>query len=253
MSILRRISERLRSITITNYLGYALGEVILVVIGILLALQINNWNEARKDKALEEVYYCKLLEDLNLDVALMNDLIKDNQLRIASANEMLVLIQTPHPDVRALMNAMRGSTSRTTYTFRASKAAFEDIQSSGHLSLLDAEIKDHLIRYYASMAGFENVVNVNSDASVNLYYYPERDMADIGWQYLPKLRMELDSTRVDLKKLDDPHYPSPAVRKQLTSDAIFYVGTNARKKELYNQMAEEIGRMQSILQQRCKR
>jgi hypothetical protein len=34
----------------TNYLKYAIGEIILVVIGILIALSINNWNEHRKDK-----------------------------------------------------------------------------------------------------------------------------------------------------------------------------------------------------------
>ncbi|NNC62889.1 MAG: hypothetical protein HKO11_11175, partial [Eudoraea sp.] len=37
----------------TKYLKYALGEIILVVIGILLALQINNWNEDRKSRNFE--------------------------------------------------------------------------------------------------------------------------------------------------------------------------------------------------------
>ena len=32
-----------------KYLKYAVGEILLVVIGILIALQINNWNEAKKD------------------------------------------------------------------------------------------------------------------------------------------------------------------------------------------------------------
>ena len=34
----------------TKYLKYAIGEIVLVVIGILIALQINNWNEQRKQK-----------------------------------------------------------------------------------------------------------------------------------------------------------------------------------------------------------
>jgi hypothetical protein len=33
-----------------TYLKYAIGEIVLVVIGILIALQINNWNERRKDR-----------------------------------------------------------------------------------------------------------------------------------------------------------------------------------------------------------
>ena len=37
-----------------KYLRYAFGEVILVVIGILIALQVNNWNEYRKEKVEEK-------------------------------------------------------------------------------------------------------------------------------------------------------------------------------------------------------
>ena len=36
-----------------KYLRYAIGEIPLVVIGILIALQINNWNEGRKQEILE--------------------------------------------------------------------------------------------------------------------------------------------------------------------------------------------------------
>ena len=41
-----------------KYLKYAIGEIILVVIGILIALSINNWNEERKNRILEDDYYC---------------------------------------------------------------------------------------------------------------------------------------------------------------------------------------------------
>ncbi|MEM6516972.1 MAG: DUF6090 family protein, partial [Bacteroidota bacterium] len=37
-----------------KYLLYAIGEIVLVVIGILIALQINNWNENRKDNNVEQ-------------------------------------------------------------------------------------------------------------------------------------------------------------------------------------------------------
>ena len=40
----------------TSYLVYALGEIFLVVIGILIALQVNNWNEGRKELKQEIIY-----------------------------------------------------------------------------------------------------------------------------------------------------------------------------------------------------
>ena len=48
-----------------KYLTYALGEIILVMIGILLAMQVNNWNEARKNKTAE----LKALNDLRKEFA----------------------------------------------------------------------------------------------------------------------------------------------------------------------------------------
>ncbi len=47
-----------------NYTLYALGEIILVVIGILIALQINNWNESRKERKREKMYLESLQSDL---------------------------------------------------------------------------------------------------------------------------------------------------------------------------------------------
>ena len=51
----------------TKYFKYAIGEIILVMIGILLALQINNWNESRKARITEAAKLNKLVEDLRFD------------------------------------------------------------------------------------------------------------------------------------------------------------------------------------------
>jgi len=50
ITLLRKIRKRLISKNnFSSYLLYAIGEIALVVIGILIALQINNWNEAKKE------------------------------------------------------------------------------------------------------------------------------------------------------------------------------------------------------------
>ena len=48
----------------SKYLLYAIGEIILVVIGILIALQINNWNEDKKNRELEKYMLENLVENL---------------------------------------------------------------------------------------------------------------------------------------------------------------------------------------------
>jgi len=63
----RHIRQRLiRENRISKYLLYAIGEIILVVIGILIALQINNWNESRKESLLEDQLIDVLITDLQL-------------------------------------------------------------------------------------------------------------------------------------------------------------------------------------------
>ena len=51
----------------SEYLKYAVGEIILVVIGILIALSINNWNEERNNFQKQELLTKNIIEDLKLD------------------------------------------------------------------------------------------------------------------------------------------------------------------------------------------
>ena len=53
--------------SLRKYLLYAIGEILLIMVGILLALQVNNWNEARKQRDLEQQSLTRLLEDLQQD------------------------------------------------------------------------------------------------------------------------------------------------------------------------------------------
>ncbi|OIQ36704.1 MAG: hypothetical protein BM563_10335 [Bacteroidetes bacterium MedPE-SWsnd-G1] len=66
----RRIRQQLLNEGKTGrYFKYAFGEIILVVLGILIALQINNWNERRMSKAMEELLYDQILKELKLELA----------------------------------------------------------------------------------------------------------------------------------------------------------------------------------------
>ena len=53
-----------------KYFKYAIGEIVLVVIGILIALSINNWNENRKDNSTGKQYLRSIKEDLKKDLVL---------------------------------------------------------------------------------------------------------------------------------------------------------------------------------------
>jgi len=78
------ITENQSIIKNTNYFKYAIGEIVLVVIGILIALQINNWNEFRKDKSRIVNYLSEIINDLDQDMLFFNENLKqyDSMIKI---------------------------------------------------------------------------------------------------------------------------------------------------------------------------
>ena len=77
----RRIRQKLLSENkFSKYLIYAIGEIILVVIGILIALQVNNANEIRKARILEKQYLEQLLEDFRQNKTVVEYWYKEKQL-----------------------------------------------------------------------------------------------------------------------------------------------------------------------------
>ncbi len=77
IKLFRKIRQRLIAESkFSKYLLYAIGEIILVVIGILIALSINNWNEARKDKRHLRTVYTQIQKDLKSDTLALSPVIE---------------------------------------------------------------------------------------------------------------------------------------------------------------------------------
>ena len=129
----------------SKYFKYAIGEIILVVIGILIALQINNWNEKRKTEAKTQEYYHQLLDDLNKDIEFANKTIEQftaylNALKVYENLYYEKDILTPQ---EAYHEISKLSVLSTSFTFNSS--TIETLQNSGDISLIKPEIRNRLI------------------------------------------------------------------------------------------------------------
>lgn len=145
-----------------KYLKYALGEIILVVIGILIALQINNWNDQKKNKSNENVYYQKLLEDFELDKKLIDNLFVKADYRIATSKEILIELDSATKDKYYLINKFLLATRGDIYVPR--DVTFKDLISSGNLKLInDIKIKNSLIQYYSELENKRGQLKQNRD------------------------------------------------------------------------------------------
>ena len=82
----RKIRQKLlEENKISSYLKYAIGEIFLVVIGILIALQVNNWNEQRKDKIKSYSYLLRLNEDLDLILSDVDNSLKGAERKLKNS------------------------------------------------------------------------------------------------------------------------------------------------------------------------
>ncbi len=67
-----------------KYFTYAIGEIVLVVIGILIALQINNWKEEKRQEVSEKEFFDGLTKDLNRDSEVIKVTLNDIDRRLNS-------------------------------------------------------------------------------------------------------------------------------------------------------------------------
>lgn len=134
---------------IRKYIWYALGEIFLVVIGILIALQINNWNEARKERNIEHSYIKLLTNDLEADSSSLEELIIFSDHSVASKKMILDYLNgdTPKPDslgTHFLQASFSGITS-----FVPNKSAIEEVRNAGGLSLIrDETVRNKVLTLY---------------------------------------------------------------------------------------------------------
>ena len=92
----RKIRQHLLSKGKTGaYLKYALGEIILVVIGILLALQINNWNELRKARTKEKILLGQIREDYQANLIQLEEKMTTREKIMISGVALLEAFDNP--------------------------------------------------------------------------------------------------------------------------------------------------------------
>jgi hypothetical protein len=88
----RKIRQRLLTENkFSRYLIYAAGEILLVMIGILLALQVSNWNTAKQNRGIERNFLKNLKVDLDIDLYNLDSLSKDRMSKTESAFKLLKL------------------------------------------------------------------------------------------------------------------------------------------------------------------
>jgi hypothetical protein len=159
-----------------KYFKYAIGEIVLVVIGILIALSINNWNEKRVNKNKLEDYLNEMIIDLKLDFKFLeNEIIKTS---ISISQTQSFLIQ------RNYSTFSIDSLERRLETFSAiviiNKSAFNKIEASGITNPEEYnDLFEDIDGYYnykiLDVIGYANIINRAVEEEDKVWRYQQKE------------------------------------------------------------------------------
>jgi len=130
-----------------KYSRYAIGEIVLVVIGILIALQINNWNERRKDNIKKTVLKKALIEDLKKDTTLLWNEIRDANYLIQHHEKFINRMEDRDATIDTIIHLFNNNPGVKFDLQPHNRTTYESILSTGDIKTFsDKEIK--AIKFY---------------------------------------------------------------------------------------------------------
>jgi hypothetical protein len=170
----RKIRQRLLTENkFSKYLIYAIGEIVLVVIGILIALQINTWNENKKFNAIKDNNYIQLLEDLKTDKEYIDELIKEFNSSILLYRKYLKTYSTPNLTMNDVMNN-QNQLDFTVTTIRFQNSTITSLENTGEIKLIPSDLRRKLTDLKRNQ---DYATKTNDDG--NNYFFDRMEIAGI--------------------------------------------------------------------------
>jgi hypothetical protein len=137
----------------SKYLKYAIGEVILVVIGILIALQINNWNEERMNHETAMYLLSSLNGDLENDIEELKSNVIDakNTVMASKILQLYALDSIKYSnDIQQFISSVASGVS-----FDLNNITYNEMINSGTIDLLNREIRKAVTTHYWYIESFD--------------------------------------------------------------------------------------------------
>ncbi len=180
LTFLRKIRKSLIvSGTTRRYMLYAIGEITLVVIGILIALQINNWNEWRKDRVIEKRILIELKGNLERNAEMLEDVINLLNTVHKSSPIIIQFIEDDLPYSDTLDFHFRASISRGVQQVFVTQEAYKAYLNVGIDIIQSDSLKNRILNL------FEVVYTKQQETQNYLkeFYYQEQEYWDRNFIY----------------------------------------------------------------------
>ena len=219
-----------------KYFRYAIGEIILVVIGILIALSINTWNENNKSEKEAKFQLSKLRDNLKSDKAQLNEVISSNS---TYTNNLIICVnvlsnETEIPKEEFFENFQQMS---TTINFESTRGTFNGLISSGKIELINnQDLLDALFSYYNenSITAWDSALkdysrNVIMPYLLDFDHIPNASNEEEGQQFT---QFDISKLSVPRKTIDD-YKNDLFILNALRQKIILFEGQKAAYLELH--------------------
>jgi competence protein ComGC len=176
----------------SKYFKYAIVEIVLVVIGILIALQINNWNEKQKDIEKEQQILLSLREEFKQNI---KELEFDHALNKRSLNAIVALMNFDHTNTfkTTTIDSLLGQMYNYA-TFDARLGVMNDITSSGNLELIrDSKLKYALNQWSGELDDYKEDIIIRREYWVN-------NVPRILYKFIPLRNVDASMDRSDYRR-----------------------------------------------------
>ena len=163
-----------------KYFKYAIGEIILVVIGILIALQISNWNDERKNTKFESEIIGLIDNNLLQDSILI---VKElNKSRLANASSIRLIDQVSKGVYSDSLNYMMGDIINFQ-RFKSQSSAFEVLKSKGIENIRNNELQLALIEYYDQtlFRTYESLLDIEKSFNADWVPLLKQEFSNFKW------------------------------------------------------------------------
>jgi hypothetical protein len=150
----------------TKYFKYAIGEIILVVIGILIALQINNWSGDLKLNQQETSYLKRLLLENKKDILTFTAEIEQLEYNNQKITNLSKAFKDKNcSDSLLVQSANEYVIDGSLYPlFNPSTSTYEDLSSTGNISVIKStQLRDDIVGHYEYYQSVESNFKIDND------------------------------------------------------------------------------------------
>ena len=156
----------------SKYFKYAIGEIILVVIGILIALQVNNWNEERKDLKEAELIKQNIHDEFIKNGELLKASLKSNKEALSASKLLKSLVGADKSELIKYNLDSLFNASMMADTYLPTSNSLEDIMQSGRMNLLhDKDLKNTILSWKAAFDLFREYYHIQNNWYNNQYFH----------------------------------------------------------------------------------